>query len=387
MKAVLIFGARPNYMKIAPLYRAMTQDPGCSPVLVNTGQHFDSAMSDVFVDALDLPRPDIDLQVGPGSQAQQIARVMYRLEPVLQSVEPDVILVVGDVSSTLAAALVAATMGIPVGHVEAGLRSRDWTMPEERNRVLTDRLSRYLFTPSEDADENLKTEGIEASRIFCVGNVMIDSLDWVLPRLARTKTKRKYGVPDRQFALVTIHRPSNVDESQVLSEIVKGLEAVGERLPVFFSIHPRTQQRLIEFGITLNTNRIRPLPPLCYPEFISLLSEATFVLTDSGGIQEEAMVLGIPCLTLRESTERPITLKFGCNELVTATRTAIVAAADRALSRQGTKGQRPPLWDGNAASRIIEILRQKDPRRWTPDGRRQPFVGLPSGTLIVGQKS
>ena len=356
MQALLVVGARPNFMKIAPLYRAMVEVPACSPVLVNTGQHFDKEMSDFFIDALGLPNPDINLEIGTGSQAQQIARVLQRLEPVLTSVNPDVTVVVGDVNSTLAAALASATVGVPVAHVEAGLRSRDWTMPEERNRVLTDRLSQYLFTPSEDADENLKAEGIETSRIFRVGNVMIDSLDWIVPRLPRDETYRKYGVPDNGFGLVTLHRPCNVDDPESLAEIVRGLEAVGQRLPLFFPIHPRTQRRLKEFGISIRKERIQVLPPLGYPEFISLLSKASLVLTDSGGIQEEATVLGVPCLTVRENTERPITLEFGMNELVARDSGSILAAVDGVLGRGKVKPRRPPLWDGKAAERIVQIL-------------------------------
>ncbi len=355
MKALLVFGARPNYMKIAPLYRAMVEEPSCAPILVNTGQHFDREMAEVFVDGLGLPQPDFDLEVGPCSQAEQIARVLLKLEPILRASEPDVTVVVGDVNSTLAAALASATVGVPVAHVEAGLRSRDWSMPEERNRVLTDRLSRYLFTPSEDANENLSAEGIERDRIHFVGNVMIDTLDWVLPRLPRAETKAKYDVPDNGYGLVTLHRPSNVDDAEVLREIVCGLETVGQRLPLFFTVHPRTERRLADFSIPLRREWVRPLPPLGYPEFISLLSDASFVITDSGGIQEESTVLGIPCLTMRANTERPITLACGSNELVRSTRQQIVDATDRALTRK-TGPRRPPLWDGSAAGRIVAIL-------------------------------
>ena len=370
MRALLVVGARPNYMKIAPLYRAMVRERACTPILVHTGQHFDKAMSDIFIDTLELPPPDIHLQVGPGTPAQQIARILLKLELVLEEVEPDVIVVVGDVSSTLAAALVAATVGVPVAHVEAGLRSRDWSMPEERNRVLTDRLSRYLFTPSADADENLKAEGIEPDRIFRVGNVMIDTLDWVLPRLPRVATRKEYGIPEHAFALVTLHRPSNVDDAETLAELVESLESLSERLPVFFPVHPRTQQRLGEFGISVHGGSIRLLPPLGYPEFVTLLSEAALVLTDSGGIQEEATVLGVPCLTVRENTERPITLKYGFNELVRADKGAIIAAADRALSRKPEHPRRPPLWDGNAASRIVRILCEGHAKHCSLDRRR-----------------
>ncbi len=356
MKALLVFGARPNYMKIAPLYRAITRIPGCSCVLVNTGQHFDRVMAGDFVDALDLPEPDIDLQIGAGSQAQQMAAVMQRLEPVLLAERPHVTVVVGDVSSTLAAALSSSTVGIPVAHVEAGLRSRDWSMPEERNRVLTDRLSTFLFTPSIDADDNLRLEGIDPGTIYRVGNVMIDSLDWLLPRLPRDATARKHGVSDARYALATLHRPSNVDCPEVLEALIRGLEDVGRRLPVLFPVHPRTLRRLEEFEISFDSSLVRTLPALPYPEFISLLAGASLVLTDSGGIQEETMVLGVPCLTLRQNTERPITLEFGMNQLVKPDRSSLTEAAERALGRGLLEPRRPDLWDGRSAERIVEVL-------------------------------
>jgi UDP-N-acetylglucosamine 2-epimerase (non-hydrolysing) len=358
MKALLVFGARPNYMKIAPLYRAMIRERWCTPVLVNTGQHFDRELSDALIDALELPEPNIHLHVGPGTQAEQMGKVMQKLEPVLSMFEPDVTVVVGDVSSTLAAALASSTVGVPVAHIEAGLRSRDWSMPEERNRVLTDRLSRCLFTHSPDADENLKAEGIDPAWIHNVGNVMIDTLDWVLPRLPRAQVRATYDIPAGPFALATLHRPANVDDPTALKEIIAAFEEIGDRLPLIFPIHPRTRNRLAEFAIRIDPARIRVLPPLAYPEFMSLLSEAAVVLTDSGGIQEETTVLGVPCLTLRPNTERPITLQYGANELVKAERSAIVSAADRALCMGRPQPQRPPRWDGQAAVRIVGVLRE-----------------------------
>ena len=356
MRALLIFGARPNYMKIAPLYRAMRNEPGCDPVLVNTGQHFDAEMSASFIDVLGLPAPDIDLNIGPGSQAQQISRIMEGLEPVMRSMEPEVTVVVGDVNSTLASALVSNTVGVPIAHVEAGLRCHDWSMPEERNRVLTDRLSRFLFTPSPEADENLKAEGIGSERIFCVGNVMIDSIDWVLPRLSKKECRKKYALPEGEFALVTLHRSANVDRPESLSEILRGLEQISERFPVYFPMHPRTQKRMAEFGLSIKSKTIRVLPSLPYPDFIALLSQASLVVSDSGGIQEESTVLGTPCLTIRPTTERPITLKYGLNELVKGDSQAMVAAADRILSQDRLEPKRPPLWDGHAAKRTVDVL-------------------------------
>jgi UDP-N-acetylglucosamine 2-epimerase (non-hydrolysing) len=360
VRPLLVFGARPNFMKIAPLYRVMRARPEFDPVLVHTGQHFDRSMSDEFIEVLELPPPDVHLNVGPGSQAWQIAEVMKRLEAVIENLSPDLTVVVGDVSSTLAAALTSATREVPVAHVEAGLRSHDWSMPEERNRVLVDRLSRYLFTPSRDADENLGAEGIAADRIFMVGNVMIDSLDWVLPHLAPKEIRASFGVGTGPYGLVTLHRPSNVDDRGTLSEIVVGLEHVAEELPLLFPVHPRTRLRLEAFGLDVRRRAVRLLPPISYSEFMGLLVGARLVLTDSGGIQEEATVLGIPCLTLRPNTERPITLTYGANELVASNRDSIVEAARRRLGRPPDPARRPPLWDGKAAERIAQVLAGRD---------------------------
>ncbi|MCH8822877.1 MAG: UDP-N-acetylglucosamine 2-epimerase (non-hydrolyzing) [Planctomycetes bacterium] len=355
-KALIVFGARPNYMKIAPIYRAMQAHNDWTPILLNTGQHFDKMMSDVFFKSLDLPEPDISLQIGPGTQAQQISKIIRDIEPVLNSVDPAVIIVVGDVTSTLASAIAAATIDLPIAHVEAGLRSRDWSMPEERNRILTDRLSSYLLTPSEDADDNLIAEGIDPSNIFCVGNVMIDTLDWVRPKLPIKETRIKYGVDNSDYAVVTLHRPSNVDNPESLAAIAEGLSAVAQRMPILFPIHPRTQKNLAEFDIKLDSQNIQLLPPLDYAEFMALLSSSSLIITDSGGIQEEATVLGVRCLTLRENTERPITIKYGLNQLVKTQPNEIIAAANRAINAGKAEPQRPPLWDGNTAQRILDVL-------------------------------
>ena len=343
-------------MKTAPLYRAMRAAPGLDPMLVHTGQHFDKAMSDDFITALELPTPDAHLGVGAGSQAWQLGEIIKRMEPVLLEVRPHVTVVVGDVSSTLAATLASATLDIPVAHVEAGLRSRDETMPEERNRMLVDRISSYLFTPSPDADENLAAEAIPAPRVFNVGNVMIDSLDWVLPRLSVDATRERFGVADRRYGVVTLHRPANVDDPRVLRRLLGALAEVAAELPLLFPLHPRTRGRIDELGVDLDGRGIRSLPPAGYTDFVALLAGASLVLTDSGGIQEEAAVLGVPCLTLRENTERPITVLYGGNELVGRDPERIVGAARRRLAAPSIETERPPRWDGRAAERIVEVL-------------------------------
>jgi UDP-N-acetylglucosamine 2-epimerase (non-hydrolysing) len=355
MRTALIFGARPNFMKIAPVYRAMRERGGFDPILVHTGQHFDREMSDDFVEALQLPAPDVNLEVGAGSQGWHIAEVMKRLEPLLLDRQPNLTVVVGDVSSTLGAALISHTVGIPVAHVEAGLRSRDWSMPEERNRVLTDHLSRFLLTPSEDADANLLAEGIDPPTIHFVGNVMIDSLDDALPRLPREEVRARLEVADGPYGLVTLHRPSNVDEPAVLKGLMGALKRISLELPLVFPVHPRTRSRLENLDVRPGGN-VRLLEPLGYLEFLSLLVGAGIVLTDSGGIQEEAAVLGVPCLTLRDNTERPITLAAGTNELVGSDPKRVVEAAFRQLNGPPPVPNRPPLWDGKASQRIVEVL-------------------------------
>jgi len=358
VRPLLVFGARPNFVKIAPIHRAMSANPVFDPVLVHTGQHFDAVMSDDVIKALELPAPDIALEVGAGSQAWQIATIMTRLEPVYEQVKPDCTVVVGDVSSTLAAALVSGTLGVPVAHVEAGLRSFNESMPEERNRILTDRLSRWLFAPSADAVINLEAEGIEADRVHLVGNVMIDSLDWVLPRIDVPDVRRRFGVGESGFGLVTLHRASNVDDPAVLARLVGALVEVSRAVRLLFAVHPRTQQRL-ELADLDTGPGITMLPPLNYPDFVALMSAASLVLTDSGGIQEEAVVLGTPCLTLREETERPSTLEGGRNKVVGTDPETILAAARESLAASSAgrlPPYRPPLWDGLTAQRVAEVL-------------------------------
>ncbi|MGA2210990.1 MAG: UDP-N-acetylglucosamine 2-epimerase (non-hydrolyzing) [Acidimicrobiales bacterium] len=361
MRPLIVFGTRPNFVKVAPIYRVMSARADCDPILVHTGQHFDASMSDDVIKALDLPQADVRLEVGIGTQAWQIATIMARLEAVYESTKPDCTVVVGDVSSTLAAALVSDTLGVPVAHIEAGLRSFNWAMPEERNRVLTDRMSRWLFAPSEDAVENLRAERIAPGSIHMVGNVMIDSLDWVLPRLDVDDICRRYGVAGKAFGVVTLHRASNVDDPAVLARLGEALVAVSAELPLLFAVHPRTQRHLRLSGAKFGTG-ITMLPPVNYADFVGLMSAADLVLTDSGGIQEEAVVLGVPCLTLREETERPSTLDGGRNEVVGTEPARITAAARSRLAARATASRltagafRPPLWDGHAAERITAIL-------------------------------
>jgi UDP-N-acetylglucosamine 2-epimerase (non-hydrolysing) len=363
VRALVVVGARPNFMKAAPLLRAMRTRQEFEPLLVHTGQHFDREMSDEFFETLEIPAPDIHLGIGAGTRAWQLGEIIHRLEPVYSDRQIDATLVVGDVSSTLAAALTSSTFGVPIAHVEAGLRSRNWSMPEEVNRVLTDRLSDWLLTPSGDADENLRAEGIEPDRIFRVGNLMIDSLLWMADRVDATQRCRSFAVQPGEFALVTLHRPSNVDDPAVLAELIDALTEVARKVPLLFPVHPRTIGKLDALGRDLEGAGLRLLPPLAYPDFVALMSRAAVILTDSGGIQEEAMVLGTPCLTLREETERPVTLG-GSNEVVGTSRDAIVGAAMRRLDEGRCDPVRPPLWDGHAAERVLDVLSAgSSPRR------------------------
>jgi UDP-N-acetylglucosamine 2-epimerase (non-hydrolysing) len=345
-----VVGARPNFVKAAPVLRAI-QQLGIRQTLVHTGQHYDRNMSDVFFTQLEIPEADLNLEVGSGSHAWQTAEIMRRFEPVLLERKPDITLVYGDVNSTVAAALVCSKLLIPVGHVEAGLRSFDRTMPEEINRIVTDRLSDVLFTPSEDGDTNLLREGVPQDRIHFVGNVMIDSLVRLLPAARNCLDN---GFPKR-FALVTLHRPSNVDDGTDLRGVLESLTRVGQELSVVFPVHPRTRQRIAALGI--NFENLRLLDPMPYIEFLSLQMRATVVITDSGGIQEETTYLGIPCLTLRPNTERPITVTSGTNVLVGDDGECLAAELARILEGKHKKGAIPPLWDGRAGDRIAEILK------------------------------
>ena len=349
MHILHVVGARPNFMKAAPVLRAL-QNRGVKQTLVHTGQHYDRNMSDVFFSQLDIPEPDVNLEVGSGSHAQQTAEIMRRFEPVVVETTPDLVLVYGDVNSTVAAALVCSKLLVQVGHIEAGLRSFDRTMPEEINRIVTDRLSDLLFTPSEDGDANLQHEGVPAEKIHRVGNVMIDSLIQLLPAAMRCP---KGDLPDR-YALVTLHRPSNVDDSQTLRNILESLLEVNQQLSVVFPVHPRTRQRIAEFGT--NIEKLYLLEPLPYIEFLALQHRAAIVITDSGGIQEETTYLGIPCLTVRDNTERPVTVTSGTNVLVGQDRKKLISELTRILEGNAKAGAIPPLWDGHAGDRIAEVL-------------------------------
>ncbi|HEY3038759.1 MAG TPA: UDP-N-acetylglucosamine 2-epimerase (non-hydrolyzing) [Pyrinomonadaceae bacterium] len=360
LKVINVVGARPNFMKVAPIVEAMKRrEREFTPLVVHTGQHYDAAMSDAFFSDLDLPQPDVYLGVGSASHAAQTAAIMERFESVVLREQPDWVLVVGDVNSTLACALVCVKLGVKVAHVEAGLRSRDRTMPEEINRLLTDQIADLLFTPSADADENLRAEGIPPERIRLVGNIMIDSLCKHLDQSRQSRIKDQMGLTDKSYAVLTLHRPANVDDPAAFGKILEALAAISERLPLVFPVHPRTRKSIAELGLDMRVDRVKGLrliDPLGYLDFLSLYSSARLVLTDSGGIQEETSVLGIPCLTLRENTERPITVTMGTNTIVGSDPTKITAAAFKALNETSKKVVRIPLWDGHTAERIIAAL-------------------------------
>ncbi len=367
MKVLCVVGARPNFMKAAPVIEALRKRPEMSVMLVHTGQHYDRQMSELFFEELGLPKPDLDLEVGSGSHGQQTGQIMIRIEPVLQREKPDLVIVFGDVNSTVAAALCAAKLGIKVAHVEAGLRSFDRTMPEELNRIMTDHLSDYLFTTEPSARKNLLREGIAEEKIFFVGNVMVDTLLNHVEQARAYRFRERLGLASRSYGLLTLHRPSNVDELGTLTTILEAVHELGKQVPIVFPCHPRTRQQLDKTGLKYlaavnglgDGSQQRPLivmDPLGYVEFLSLMTDARLVLTDSGGIQEETTVLGIPCLTLRENTERPVTIEQGTNVLVGTSRERILAAAAKALNGTCSATRVPELWDGKAAERIAKIL-------------------------------
>jgi UDP-N-acetylglucosamine 2-epimerase (non-hydrolysing) len=352
-----VVGARPNFMKAAPVHAAFAR-AGIAHEIIHTGQHYDEAMSKVFFEELGMPRPAVDLGVGSGSHAEQTAAVMVGLERFFLEKKPRAVLVVGDVNSTLAASLVAAKLGVFVGHIEAGLRSNDWSMPEEVNRVVTDSLADLLLTPSPDADRNLLAEGCSPESIARVGNVMIDTLMEHLPRARALNLPGRLGLREGAFAVLTLHRPSNVDDPKLLRGILGAVARIADRLPVVFPVHPRTRKNIAAAGLRLEeTPGIVLADPMGYLEFLSLTSRARLVLTDSGGLQEESTVLGIPCLTLRKNTERPITIEEGTNVLVGTDPETIVAEAERALGDGEERVRRvPALWDGQAAGRIVDSV-------------------------------
>ena len=397
LKWILIAAARPNFMKIAPLMRAIAiynrKNGKCiKPILIHTGQHYDDNMSDAFFRDLNIPAPDIHLGIGSGSHAVQTGRVMIAFEKVLTDEKPDLVIVVGDVNSTMACSLAAVKLNIPVAHVEAGLRSFDRAMPEEINRIVTDAIADYLFTPSPDGDENLLHEGVPKEKIFLVGDIMVDSLLFNLDKAKNTDILNRLGLSQGRipYALLTLHRPSNVDNRESLSHIIEGLLTVAERIPVIFFMHPRTQKQIKTFDLetsftfhpthdlteydyceTIHDGRAAPrqlraykrtvhaFAPLGYLEFLNLMAHAKIVLTDSGGIQEETTVLNIPCITLRDTTERPITLTEGTNVLVHDDPEKIVTEVGKILDGKSRQGSCPAIWDGHTADRIVNILAEK----------------------------
>jgi UDP-N-acetylglucosamine 2-epimerase (non-hydrolysing) len=355
MKVMTVVGARPNFVKVAPLMAEMRLHPEIEPRLVHTGQHYDLAMSEAFFRDLEIPKPDVNLNVGSGPAALQTAEIMARLSPVVAAERPDLMLVVGDVTSTLAAALVAAKTPVPLAHVEAGLRSFDRTMPEEINRILTDAVSDYCFTTEPSADENLMREGVGPERIHPVGNVMIDTLFRYRERAADSTILDTLGLEPRRFAVLTLHRPSNVDGPGALTRSLQAIVAVRRDVPVVFPVHPRTRNHLdgVPAGVL---DGLHVVEPLAYLDFIHLMANAACVLTDSGGVQEETTALGIPCLTMRPNTERPITLTQGTNRLVGTDASRITAAWSDIRRGRWPAGRLPDLWDGKAAERIVRTL-------------------------------
>lgn len=355
-----VVGARPNFMKVAPLMRAYRIHPDrIQASLVHTGQHYDDDMSAVFFSQLGIPEPDVFLGVGSGSHAVQTARIMVQFEEIVTRQRPDVVIVVGDVNSTLAATLVSAKLQIPVAHVEAGLRSHDRTMPEEINRIVTDSVSDFLFTTSRDANANLLKEGVQESKIHFVGNTMIDTMNMMKPHLQSSSIMDSLHLDKQQYIFMTLHRPSNVDDRPTLGGICEALMELQQRIRIVLPLHPRTKKMLESFNLLASLEQaanITLCDPVSYLDSLSLMSNARFVLTDSGGIQEETTVLGVPCLTLRENTERPITVWEGTNEVIGSKASTITASADRLLAGDRKEGRIPELWDGKSSERIVDVV-------------------------------
>lgn len=353
---VHVVGARPNYMKVAPLIDALKDAPGIRQILVNTGQHYDDAMSKAFLRELGLPKPDRDLEVGSASHAVQTAKVMIGFEQVCLQDRPDLVLVVGDVNSTMAASLVAAKLMIPIAHLEAGLRSFDPAMPEEINRIVTDRLADLLLTPSADGDENLLKEGVPASKIHLVGNIMIDTLMRHLPMATLDRIRDRVPVERGSYGVMTLHRPSNVDDPAVLGRILDAIAEISKQMPIVFPVHPRTRERLKSGALADRLKNVILTEPLGYIDFLSLTSNAKLIMSDSGGLQEESTALGIPHLTMRENTERPVTITHGTNRMVGTQTAAILAGYREAMAQKPDPQRRPPLWDGKTAGRVATVL-------------------------------
>lgn len=358
MKIHLIAGARPNFLKLAPLYKELKKFPDLFQIkIIHTGQHYDLKMSGLFFKQLELPAPDLNLEAGSASHTVQTAKIMLAYEQVLLADKPDIVVVFGDVNSTIACALTAVKMGVKIAHVEAGLRSYDRSMPEEINRMLTDTITDFYFTPSQDADENLQKEGVASKKIFLVGNIMIDSLSTYLQKAQATSILEDLQLVDQPYLLVTMHRPANVDNADKLKQLFGILNELAQKCKVIFPVHPRTRSKIAAAGLTQKHENLILTEPLGYLEFLHLQMKAKGVITDSGGIQEETTYLQIPCLTLRDNTERPITIHSGTNQLLPFNHALIVEKAEAILSGNGKKGKIPPLWDGNTAERIVEILK------------------------------
>jgi UDP-N-acetylglucosamine 2-epimerase (non-hydrolysing) len=360
MKVLLFAGTRPNFVKLAALYKEISKRHRFEPVLVHSGQHYDRVMNDYFFDDLNIPEPDYNLNVSGGTHTYQTAHIMLRFETVLEEIKPDMILVVGDVNSTLAAALVAAQKNIPLGHVEAGLRSGDRTMPEELNRIVVDQLSDYLFVTEQSGIDNLLREGINREKIFFVGNVMIDTLLDHIQKAAQSDVLARNNIQSREYALVTMHRPATTDNRDILSGMLQAFTELSDEIPILFPIHPRTKRRVEEFGlknIIDNNTNFRTCEPLGYYDFLQAMANARVVISDSGGIQEETTILGIPCLTIRNNTERPVTIDHGTNRLIGNSGENLLEHY-RTILRDTEKNQKktPPLWDGKAAVRIMDVL-------------------------------
>jgi UDP-N-acetylglucosamine 2-epimerase (non-hydrolysing) len=357
MKVLLIVGARPNFMKAAPICAEMRRRADEFDVkVVHTGQHYDAAMSDSFFKDLGLPEPDFHLGVGSASHAEQTAKIMLAFEPIVLDDKPDWVVVVGDVNSTVACALVASKLGVQVAHVEAGLRSFDRSMPEEINRIVTDSISDLLFTTEGSANDNLRREGIPDEKVRFVGNVMIDSLVKHLENVGQSNVLSDLGLSSGDYAVLTLHRPSNVDSRETLEPLIDALIEIAERIPIIFPVHPRTRAKIGEFGLNGDSPGLRLIDPLGYLDFLALYSKAKFVMTDSGGLQEETTYLGIPCLTIRENTERPVTIEIGTNQLVIDHSALRKAALESITSTISASNKIPPLWDGKAAVRICDEL-------------------------------
>lgn len=362
LKILIVVGARPNFIKIAPLISEMKKYPKMiTPVILHTGQHYNKVMSRKIFKDLDLPKPDICLNVGSGSHAKQTAEIMKQADDIIAKEKPNLILVVGDVNSTLACSLVAAKLQIPIAHVEAGLRSFNWEMPEEINRVLTDRISDFLFTTEKSANNNLIKEGLPKDKIFFVGNIIIDTLKNYLKKAQQSKILNKLKLKKKSYALLTLHRPEIVDKREKLYQVLEILKSIGQKIPIVFLVHPRTKQRIKEFKLS-NKFKIPNLimsEAVGYLDFLNLESNAKVVLTDSGGVQEETTILRVPCLTLRQETERPITIELGTNIITGLNKKKVLKEINLILKNQFNKGGIPPLWDGKTAERIVQIIKEK----------------------------